>query len=91
MYDSNKYSIRNSIFTNDLKPFVSREFWSDYSVQIVNSFRRTLEKLFEKEDYARPNLFWDTKMESLNWEKQKNAVIRRVFERGNDIEKKVIV
>jgi len=35
-------------------------------------------------------LFWDPKMENINWEKQKNAVIRRVFERGNDIEKREI-
>lgn len=35
-------------------------------------------------------LFWDTKMENINWEKQKNAVIKRVFERGNDSEKKEI-
>jgi plasmid maintenance system antidote protein VapI len=36
-------------------------------------------------------LFWDTKMENIDWEKQKNAVIKRVFERGNEIEKKEIV
>lgn len=36
-------------------------------------------------------LFWDTKMENINWKKQKNAVIRRVFERGNDIEKNEII
>jgi plasmid maintenance system antidote protein VapI len=36
-------------------------------------------------------LFWDTKMENINWEKQKNAVIKRVFERGNDIEKTEII
>jgi plasmid maintenance system antidote protein VapI len=36
-------------------------------------------------------LFWDTKMESIDWEKQKNAIIKRVFERGNEIEKKEIV
>jgi plasmid maintenance system antidote protein VapI len=36
-------------------------------------------------------LFWDTKMENINWEKQKNAVIKRVFERGNDIEKNEII
>ncbi|HEY5470626.1 MAG TPA: hypothetical protein VIK07_08890 [Bacteroidales bacterium] len=36
-------------------------------------------------------LFWDTKMENINWEKQKNAVIKRVFERGNDIEKSEII
>ena len=36
-------------------------------------------------------LFWDTKMESIDWEMQKNAVIKRVFERGNEIEKKEII
>lgn len=39
----------------------------------------------------RPVLFWDTKMASLDWEKQKKAIIERVFERGNDIEKKEII
>jgi plasmid maintenance system antidote protein VapI len=39
----------------------------------------------------RPVLFWDTKMESLNWDKQKKAIINRVFERGNDMEKKEII
>jgi antitoxin HigA-1 len=36
-------------------------------------------------------LFWDTKMENINWAKQKKAVIKRVFERGNDIEKNEII
>lgn len=36
-------------------------------------------------------LFWDTKMENINWGKQKSAVIKRVFERGNEIEKKEII
>jgi len=36
-------------------------------------------------------LFWDTKMENINWKKQRNAVIKRVFERGNDIEKNEII
>lgn len=39
----------------------------------------------------RPVLFWDTKMEKINWEKQKKAVIKRVFERGNEMEKKEIM
>lgn len=39
----------------------------------------------------RPVLFWDTKMEKINWNKQKKAVIKRVFERGNDLEKKEII
>ena len=36
----------------------------------------------------RPVLFWDTKIEKINWKKQKNAIIKRVMERGNEIEKK---
>lgn len=36
-------------------------------------------------------LFWDTKIENINWERQKKAVIKRVFERGNDIEKNEII
>jgi plasmid maintenance system antidote protein VapI len=36
-------------------------------------------------------LFWDTKMENIDWEKQKNAIIKRVFERGNKVEKKEII
>jgi plasmid maintenance system antidote protein VapI len=31
-------------------------------------------------------LFWDTKMENINWEKHKRFVIERVFERGNERE-----
>jgi hypothetical protein len=30
-------------------------------------------------------------MEKINWEKQKKAVIKRVFERGNEKEKKEII
>ena len=30
-------------------------------------------------------------MESLDWEKQKIAIIKRVFERGNDLEKNEII
>jgi len=39
----------------------------------------------------RPGLFWDTVIESINWQKQKNAVIQRVFERGNELEKEEIL
>ena len=35
-------------------------------------------------------LFWDTNLASINWEKQKSAVIKRVFERGNESEKNEI-
>jgi len=36
-------------------------------------------------------LFWDTRMEKIDWQKQKRAVIQRVFERGNDQEKQEII
>jgi len=38
----------------------------------------------------RPALFWDTRIETIKWEKQKKAIIRRVFERGSETEKKEI-
>ncbi len=39
----------------------------------------------------RPVLFWDTKLNTIDWEKQKKAIIKRVFERGNEMEKKEII
>ena len=38
----------------------------------------------------RKSLFWDTDMATINWDKQFKAVIHRVFERGNEAEKKEI-
>jgi antitoxin HigA-1 len=35
-------------------------------------------------------LFWDTDIAKINWQEQSAAVIIRVFERGNDIEKEEI-
>lgn len=35
----------------------------------------------------RPVLFWDTDIQKIDWEKQKRAVIQRVFARGSDQEK----
>ncbi|MFH1296311.1 MAG: hypothetical protein ABIJ04_03450, partial [Bacteroidota bacterium] len=39
----------------------------------------------------RPALFWDTDMQSISWEKQHRAVIKRVFERGNESEKNEMI
>ncbi|MFO7669566.1 MAG: plasmid maintenance system antidote protein [Bacteroidales bacterium] len=36
-------------------------------------------------------LFWDTRMENIDWDKQKKSIIKRVFERGNKIEKNEII
>lgn len=50
-----------------------------------------------KEKQKTPNLnllrmalFWDTDMSKIDWQNQSSAVIKRVFERGNDIEKEEI-
>jgi plasmid maintenance system antidote protein VapI len=36
-------------------------------------------------------LFWDTNIDKIDWQKQKRAVIRRVFERGTETEIKEII
>ncbi|GEP51038.1 hypothetical protein FNO01nite_17100 [Flavobacterium noncentrifugens] len=38
----------------------------------------------------RKNLFWDTDISSIDWDRQYKAVIRRVFERGNFSEKRQV-
>ncbi len=38
----------------------------------------------------RPILFWDTSMDKIDWQQQKKAIIKRVFERGNKDEKNEI-
>jgi plasmid maintenance system antidote protein VapI len=38
----------------------------------------------------RKALFWDTDMDKIDWEKQMNAVIKRVYSRGNELEKNEI-
>ncbi|QDH81176.1 plasmid maintenance system antidote protein [Echinicola soli] len=38
----------------------------------------------------RKSLFWDTDIQKIDWKKNGKAVIQRVFERGNEAEKKEI-
>lgn len=39
----------------------------------------------------RKNLFWDTDINKIDWSRQYKSVIQRVFERGNDNEKREIL
>lgn len=39
----------------------------------------------------RKALFWDTDFYKINWQEKSKAVIKRVFERGNEIEKEEII
>ncbi|WP_321438142.1 DUF6922 domain-containing protein [uncultured Bacteroides sp.] len=50
------------------------------------------------ENQIKPNLtkirkilFWDTDINKIDWQKHKKAIIRRIFERGNDSEIKEII
>lgn len=56
-----------------------------------------IEQIKKKQNKQVPNLqklrkviFWDADINSIAWDRQYNAVIRRVFERGNQQEKKEI-
>ena len=56
-----------------------------------------IDQLKKKQETSTPNfqrlrkvIFWDTDMKSIDWNRQYKAVIRRVFERGNQQEKKEI-
>jgi plasmid maintenance system antidote protein VapI len=39
----------------------------------------------------RKSLFWDTDITKIDWDKHYKAIIRRIFERGNEIEKQELV
>jgi len=39
----------------------------------------------------RPVVFWDTDLNSIDWDRNKPAVIKRIFERGNEMEKYEII
>jgi addiction module HigA family antidote len=57
----------------------------------IKEIKRRQDRLHPDFTKLRRVLFWDTKMENIDWEKQKKAVIKRVFERGDEIEKEEIV
>src|SRR5690606_32950879 len=39
----------------------------------------------------RTSLFWDTNIDRIDWDRKANAVIERIFERGNLTEKKELI
>lgn len=61
------------------------------TLQVFYDIKQEKLKLSEKShpDFTklRKALFWDTDMRKIDWQQQKRAVIQRVFERGNSIEK----
>jgi len=70
--------------------------WEEGSLMLLQLFceiKKTKENSMNKPNLSifRPVLFWDTKLENINWHKNKKAVIKRVFNRGNLLEKKAII
>ncbi|WP_026932582.1 HigA family addiction module antitoxin [Christiangramia echinicola] len=68
----------------------------DYFMQLQASY--DVKKIQSKQSQKTPNLkilrkilFWDTDIETIDWNKYKDAVIQRVFQRGNEQEKKEII
>ena len=61
-------------------------------LQVYYDIKQIKERNNRKPDFSllRPALFWDTDMAKINWDQQKGAVIKRVFERGKEHEKKEI-
>jgi len=59
----------------------------------VEKERKELLKNQTKPDLSkiRTILFWDTDINYIDWQKQRKAIIRRIFERGSDIEIKEII
>lgn len=61
------------------------------TLQVFHDIRQEKRKMSGKThpglSKLRRGLFWDTDIEKIDWQRQKRAVIQRVFERGNDKEK----
>jgi len=58
--------------------------------EIKQEKRKLIEKTLPDFSKLRSGLFWDTDMNKIDWQQQKRAVIQRVFERGNSMEKEEI-
>lgn len=62
-------------------------------LQAYHDIKKEKEKLERRTPnltVLRKSLFWDTDISQVDWEQQATAVIRRVFERGDDDEKREI-
>jgi addiction module HigA family antidote len=53
----------------------------------IKQEKQNIEELKPDLKALRKSLFWDTDINKIDWNKQYKAIIQRVFERGNDIEK----
>lgn len=61
---------------------------SSYDVKIASELEM---KRTPNLDKIRKVIFWDTTFDKIDWDKNKRAIIKRVLERGNDLEIREII
>lgn len=77
-----KLSVKLSrVFKADTDYFMLLQASYDVKMMLKSEKRRT-----PNLDNIRGILFWDTSIDSIDWEKNRTAVIKRILERGNDTE-----
>lgn len=83
----------NTALAIKIESFLGLEEGFFMILQVYYDIRRAKEKQSEKAlpSSLRRVLFWDTDIEKIDWRRQYRSVIMRVFERGNEQEKEVIV
>lgn len=57
----------------------------------IQTEKNKLQQLTPNLEIIREIVFWDTDFSKINWIRQYKSVIKRIFERGNEIEKNEIV
>lgn len=62
-------------------------------LQLYHDIKQEKRKHAEKPDLSkfRRVIFWDTDFDTIDWQKSKPGIIKRVFKRGNDQEKAEII
>lgn len=95
----------NDIYKGRRKLTLALSFKIDDALSLPEGTMYNLQAQFEMQDYIkkfrrkvpaqvsklRPVLFWDTDIDKIDWEHNAEAVIKRVFERGNHEEQEAIM
>lgn len=77
---------------------IERQLGLEEGTLVILQAYYDIQRIKEKEIKSTPDLsilsnalFWDTDIQHIDWERQYRAVIQRVFERGNETDKKEII
>lgn len=94
----------NAIYKGRRKITLALSFKIDDTLSLPEGTMYNLQTQFEMQDFIKKNrakvpklatkirtgLFWDTDITQIDWEKNAEAIIKRVYERGNQEEKDAI-